>query len=1234
MASDNTTNKKKTTCAFTADGKMAKPTYMAELERSLSTLFPLSEKNTLHDKPIPIQSSRGYPPMIINGDELVSDLQKKLFERHKDVVDQNEAKVGHEDREARTMRDSAEFEKRRSLILSQRLEMANNATKSGHLFTSPSNPMNKVIGPVPAAARVPDSKFSCPRQYSADLQKHNTDAANRLMLWTEQCLLPNMPKSLQVQYLLNALVVGHEPTILSLMPLVGGDLPETMDYEPNDFSLNLSTKVLERAPRRVDVPLLVAIFELQPALLAFAMDYITWDESDVRAAIVRYEELLAVCTTPKAGMIKSGYARYSNKVLTCSYASDVRTSHDTKDYTVKGGWVGQCGQTAWPIHYRHNMARANADLVLQLVKEEHLHQMRERQNLENGQQSSSSKQKSPIQKMALHMFDCDTPYKTAMLCHSRMLRLAILYPGFRHLFNKNDVKEAIEFALVNNDEIMSLKVAGQRLEAGRIEKLLAFLSLVEHPHTPRCVKLWRSEPSVRSVLAIAGTTTVTEDYVMPEILPSFAACKRMGMPLAPEGDTGWTLLAAALTVLPTCICALLTATPDLDVVEDVPYICKKDMKSEVSNGLLIAALTRTLLNRFQWSRSAVWRAIECVTHNCAAWSQWCFIQSIKYQSDSNAAPSCRRAKIIRFANWYVLRLLRESIAGPAPPLSLTDEQAWSEIKKYYAPLLSEMANVSVSKMMIDQSPIVNDRPLKRLNTVYNADPNELPNMGYIMQIFIQQLNDMGLTSHLEDFTRPCPAAHISLFETNHPLSAMRNVLLVIRDLLYAFSFEEFDKGCSDDAMKPCRIFKDFINSFMWSTEDIQTLQAMIVVSALPAKLKQYALKVLTEAGIATLELKNAPVPFVFKTPVLPHCPSTRTDLALWKVTKNIVDEAPSFYALAALSCQPHFVILVNQMIEKCATSEQPAELKAIHLTGKWLLQKFVGGSAHHIPIMDIKTQKDLDVLSAVSKFMYGCGKEPRKKFEQIEFIPYPKTNSAYECIVRLIHTTCGKIDACLRVEIPSSVTVPKWSKQWELNQSVKVDDSTYEQLSILQVLMLNSPSAIIALLKYKYSPVWLVEGNEGRRLLEWMCDTAVYVVDQKEVELAELAFSQQVAFSSCQHYYELLELLFAAPYSVKMKSWVLCRYTRWAYTMAVRVAKREQNAEEFRIYARDNSFVSEPDSYDNIGLNDVAVINANSNPCTPKRTVAPLPEPPKLAEATTNDDHAAKRQRVESVDAE
>ena len=360
--------------------------------------------------------------------------------------------------------------------------------------------MNRVVGPVPAAARVPDTKFSCSKLYSADLQKHNTDAANRLMLWTEANVLPNMPKSLQVQCLWMALIVGHEPTILA-------DATRRIGSSRND-GLRTKRLCLERADpshgalaqarRRSSAR---RHFELQPALLEYAMEYIT-DESDVRAAIVRYEELLAVCTTQKTGMIKSGYARYSHKGAHTTYASDVRVTHDIKNYSMKGGWVGQCGQTAWPVHYRHNMARANAYLVQQLVKEEHLHQMRERQNLENGQQSPSSKQKSPIQKMALHMFDCDTPYKTAMLCHSRMLRLAILYPGFRHLFNKEDVKGAIEFALVNNDVIMSLKIAGQRLEAGRIEKMLAFCSLVEHPYTPRCVKLWRSKPTVRTVLTI------------------------------------------------------------------------------------------------------------------------------------------------------------------------------------------------------------------------------------------------------------------------------------------------------------------------------------------------------------------------------------------------------------------------------------------------------------------------------------------------------------------------------------------------------------------------------------------------------------------------------------------------------------------------------------------------------------------------------------------------------------
>ena len=204
---------------------------------------------------------------------------------------------------------------------------------------------------------------------------------------------------------------------------------------------------------------------------------------------------------------------------------------------------------------------------------------------------------------------------------------------------------------------------------------------------------------------------------------------------------------------------------------------------------------------------------------------------------------------------------------------------------------------------------------------------------------------------------------------------------------------------------------------------------------------------------------------------------------------------PSCYALAALSCQPHFVILVNQMIEKYATPLQPEEMKAIHLTGKWLLQKFVGGSAHHIPIPNIKTEKDLNVLCAVSKFMYGCGKEPRKKFEQIEFISYAKTNSAYESIVRLMHTTSGKQEDLFRIEFPFAVKVPKWSKQWELNQPVEVDDSIYEQLNTLQVLMLNSPSAIIALLRYKYSRSGSYKAETVR-----MCDAAIYVINKQETE--------------------------------------------------------------------------------------------------------------------------------------
>ena len=105
---------------------------------------------------------------------------------------------------------------------------------------------------------------------------------------------------------------------------------------------------------------------------------------------------------------------------------------------------------------------------------------------------------------------------------------------------------------------------------------------------------------------------------------------------------------------------------------------------------------------------------------------------------------------------------------------------------------------------------------------------------------------------------------------------MRHVLLVIRDLLYAFSFEEFDQV--DDTMQPLQNLQRLYPKLMWSTDDIQTLQAMIMVSALSAKLKQYALKVLTEEDIGTLELMHAPVPLAIKPPVLPHCPSMHADL--------------------------------------------------------------------------------------------------------------------------------------------------------------------------------------------------------------------------------------------------------------------------------------------------------------------------------------------------------------------
>ena len=1214
---------------------MSNPTFMAQLEALLETCFPLTPQNTLHDKPIATAPKRGYPPLFLGVvSEPIRELEKNLFTRHKDTHHANGAKVGHEDLESVPLRNAEEFDKRLAVLMARQAAMAENAADTKRLWAYDTETMAVVNGPVPSPCRIAD-KFSCPKAYKIDLQKHNLDATNRHVLFT-QSMLPKMPNSFQVQFLLNALITGHETTIYTLMPIVGHQLPERMDYQPNDFYIQPAAKLLKRAPKRTNVPLLVAVFELQPALLEYIMEYITWDEADLRAAIVRYEELLSCnCDVLDGNGVRldvhrSGYARCSTS-CPVDAKGDSQTSVDAKEHVQSGGWIAQCGLSAWPLHYRHHMAMANAHLVLKLVEEEHLHQKRERDNL-----GLIPNQPSPIQKMALGFANCDTPYKTAMACHSRMLRLAILYPGFRHLFNEQDVKGAIEYTLIHHDGIMSRKIAGQRLEAGRIEKLLAFLSLLEHPCTPRTVR-----PRAAAAATVVLQATKDEE---PRLAPSFLALRRMALPEAPEGDNAWTLLTAVLTLLPTCICASLTKDENLDKVQDVPYIYKHHIKSRVADAILVAGLTRTLLGRFKWSKSAVWRTIECVTHNCAAWSQWCFIQSIK--STEAAAGYDRLGSTVRHVSLVVVDLLRQSItATGTAPLDISDEHAWSQLKKYYAPLLSGMMNYSVTKMKIERSVVVHDAPLKRLNTVYNGNANELPKMGFIMYVFIQQLDDMGLTDPLTDSTRPCPAAHISLFPTNEPRSAIRNVLLVIRDLLYAFSFAESDDDPSSEPMKPCNVFADFLQSFVWSTDHIQTLQAMILVSALPAKLKTYAVQVLTEKHLATLESsRKAPVPFPLKLPGLPPLPSVRTSsLALWTLTKNIVDEAPSFYALAAISCQPHFVEIVDQMIKQCATAEKVSQWRVVMRTAEWLLKKFVGGSAHHIPIEHIKTEHELNVLRAVSRFMYGCGKEPRKRYDELEFMPFAKINSAYAHIVRLFQSCCAPDKFLLNAEFPLSVQVPKWCKMWELNQFKTDHHTTYEQLSTLQVLMLNSPTAIAALLKDKYAPPWLLDGMCGKSLLDWMCDSTIYLIKKRE---DQIDCSTAVAWDSCKHYYELLELLFGAPYSVRMKSWIgPC--TRWAYIMAVRVAKRQGQSVTCNIYGRDNSHVSGPQPYDTINLGDLADFDSSVEPCIPKVVIAPPvpdlapppppPQPPVLSEAAetkaeedakTTNDHAAKRQRV------
>lgn len=686
------------------------------------------------------------------------------------------------------------------------------------------------------------------------------------------CLIPSMTSSVQARLLQCALACGHETALHMLLPLAGKHLPESIEYTPNEFRVEHHVdpagflRKVRRAERRSAHPLVVCA-ELQPALIVPALAHLEWDTDDLVAAIVRLDKLLSHPSSAESDKVAAaqncGRANIEPIGRMCleGYVA----------HTEQGAAAGMAGLQAVERGYVEALCECAALLALELAK------CATRAHAQTGAAGAGAVLRLIKHEDAPH--GADGPLKAAFVTHSRALRDVILSPRWRDVWTREEIVDAHRFVLTNGPVIFSPSFVGFRLNCGRLDAVVSYCALLEHPHTPRSLKI-----TDKHNCAEAAASAISAPP-MAEYTPLFMLIRgRIGWENAPEGDTGWTLLALVCTLLPTMLCDLHpNATNDqVDMAADMQRLSavanshgplsdelarfraltgarnRTESNASATSGPvprsttvnpILKAVLDAVLKAHDWSRLARWRAIEAAVHVCALHTRRIVQASEADRSNGKLSTRAHSQICIAEATCHqIVDALLDSMQSGEEPLTKHD-CALFQLKESKAPLLAGIL------------PSWPDAPRP-------VPANESEAAFALRRYIDQQLADMGLgaTVRLCESTgavltapdakgplvRGCAAAHISsaawdpeaqqltelvLWLSTAPTEAVRKqrtcanaaVLLIVRDI------------ASYTVAMPLLARKTFgkaLDRFKWDDNELFRLLLMIGVSTLSYSTKQ------------------------------------------------------------------------------------------------------------------------------------------------------------------------------------------------------------------------------------------------------------------------------------------------------------------------------------------------------------------------------------------------------------
>lgn len=698
-------------------------------------------------------------------------------------------------------------------------------------------------------------------------------------------LIPSMTSSVQGRLLEGALACGCELALHTLLPLAGKHLPESIEYTPNKFyveSVDAQAARLRtcRAEPRTAHPLVVCA-ELQPALIVPALAYLEWDTDDLVAAILRLDDLLTSNGTTQVKTSNGDDDKLHNARTVAALRIGKRCLEGPIGNTEERGLAGMAGLQSVERAYVEALCECAGLLACELAK-----------CAARAQDSTGTAGAGAVLRLIKHdkrgtLKAIDEPLKVAFVTRSRALRDVILSPRWRDVWTPEEIAAAHRFVLTNSLWIFSPSVLGYRLNCGRLDAVLSYCALLEHPHTPRSLKL---DASVFKSAACDPPLAEREHERKPTdaYITLFLLIRgRLGWADAPEGATGWTLLALVCALLPSMLQDLYPNADDgrVTVSEDLQRLrsamlpashaqktrayknfmeftdyekrTRSDadgvrLPSTTTANPILKAVLDAVLKAHDWSRLARWRAIEAAVHVCAQRTRRIVEASKNASNDSTGTPwtdvaTTTRVHLAEATCRQIVDALTDSMRGcgqtPERPLANYDGTLF-RLKECKAPLLAGM---------IPSWP----------GAPRSSATDESGAACALRLHYDQQLSDMGLgaTVRLCETTgavqiapeakgplvRGCAAAHVysacwdtethqlhevrdecayGIRSRTHPIAA---VLLIVRDIA-AFSVANPELARTTVAK--------VLDHFQWHDNELFRLLLMVGVSALHYDTKQ------------------------------------------------------------------------------------------------------------------------------------------------------------------------------------------------------------------------------------------------------------------------------------------------------------------------------------------------------------------------------------------------------------